>query len=123
MFLLSRVISLEYAYLSMVSLDLFMTAQLSDVTVCFQLSFRQGRFLLPRLSLFSFLLFFSARVRNYFFPGSILLHVRYEISAFLRNLCLVCRPDFHRFLSHCLRAIVHACNRFPCVNRNSCRLI
>lgn len=31
--------------------------------------------------------------------------------------------DFHRFVSHCLRAIVHACNRFPCVNRNSCRLI
>lgn len=31
--------------------------------------------------------------------------------------------DFHRFVSHYLRAIVHACNRFPCVNRNSCRLI
>lgn len=42
-----------------------------------------------------FFFFFSARVRNYFFPGSILLHVRYEISAFLRNLYLVCRlPSF-----------------------------
>lgn len=67
---------------------------------------------------FFFPLFFSARIRNYFFPRSILLHVRYKISAFLRNLCLVCRRDSHRFVSHCLRAIVHACNRFPRVNRN-----
>lgn len=113
----------EYAYLSVVSFDLFMTARLSDVTVCFQLSFRQGRFLLPRFVAVFFSPFFSARIRNYFFPRSILLHFRYKISAFLRNLCLVCRRDSHRFVSHCLRAIVHACNRFPRVNRNSCRLI
>lgn len=80
-------------------------------------------FIASFVAVFFFSSFFSARVRNYFFPGSILLHVRYEVSAFLRNLCLVCKPDFHRFVSHCLRAIVHACNRFPCVNRNSCRLI
>lgn len=73
--------------------------------------------------LFPFFLFFFSTHTKLFFPGSTLLHVRYKISAFFRNLCLVCRRDFRCFVSHCLRAIVHACNRFPCANRNSCRLI